>query len=135
MFPRPTWIERHLADIGLWMFLAGIVSLPMGLGAQLWLNAGESAAPLAPMLLFLRFLGSALFEPLIYSGVALYLFGRIAGNWVVAIVGFEHQPTATLLVKGPDLAHTVWLGRCYATKAEAEAAAIAIAGRGARKAT
>ncbi len=133
MFSQFTWLERNLAEIGIWMFLVGVLCLLIGVAFQLLeLTNGEVTIWLY-VATVVRYVASGLDEPLIFNGVVLYLLGRIAGTWTVTIVGFEHGEQDGLRFRGPDHNHTVWVGRTYRSKSEAEAAADAIVRRGATK--
>ena len=131
MFPKSDWYERNLPDVGMWLFCVGLGCPFLAFLAEVLSGArSENVDWLFQTLDVIRVVASALAEPLIYNGVILYLVGRIAGAWMVTIVGFEHAPTSKLLIKGPDADNTVWIGRSYPSVVEAAAAAAAIVRRG-----
>ena len=60
---------------------------------------------------------------MVWCGVPLYCVGRLLEAGPITLVGFEKIAPSQLLVKGPDEAHTVWVGRTYPSSRDAEVAA------------
>ena len=133
MFRNSDWLDRNLADVGIWLFAAGAgCFLLVALIQLLELSVGEVTAWVT-FWAIVRAVASVLVEPAMFNGLVLYLFGLVASRWKVAIVGFEYKRDSDLRLKGPDDTHTIWLGRAYTNSLEAAAAADAIHRRGATK--
>jgi hypothetical protein len=133
VFSKSSWLEKNLAEIGIWMFLVGVLCLLIGVVFQLFPLTKGVVTVWSYIAAVVRYIAIGLDEPLIFNGVVLYLLGRIAGTWTVSIVGFEQGEQDGLRFRGPDNNHTVWVGRTYRSKPEAAAAADAIVRRGATK--
>jgi hypothetical protein len=133
VFRKSDWLERNLADVGIWTFVCGIICFALAAFVELAALSNGVVTASVTLWTIVRYVTSALAEPLMFNGVVLYVLGHLASSWTVAIVGFEYRGERDLRVRGPDDAHTVWVGRAYRNQIEATAAADAIVGRGAKK--
>lgn len=133
MFRKSDWLDRNLADVGVWTFIAGVGCFVLVALIQLFELSVGVVTSWVTLWGIVRAVAGALAEPLMFNGVVLYSFGLLASRWKIAIVGFEYKRNSDLRLRGPDDTHTIWLGRAYASALEASAAVEAIHGRGASK--
>ena len=71
----------------------------------------------------------SLFEEGIYAATLFWAVASVIERRTVLSVGFDRLDAGAMAVKGPDEANTVWIGRRYKTRLEAEAVAAALGSR------
>ncbi len=57
----------------------------------------------------------------IFSAILLFVGAKFFETRNVITIAFDRLNASTMSLKGPDETHTVWIGRRYATRMEAEA--------------
>lgn len=127
MISLRSWIDRKILTIGVAMLFCGggawLIAGARGM-IPVIVEPGElSTVGLAVTIL------AALAAPLTYSSVLLIVTGLLLKRGEQTLVGFEHTAAADLRVEGPDESGTVWLGRQFANRFDAEVAASALAQR------
>ena len=70
-----------------------------------------------------------LFEQGIYAATLFWVGASLIETRTLLSVGFDRLDADAMAVKGPDEANTVWVGRRYKTRLEAEAVAAALDSR------
>lgn len=70
-----------------------------------------------------------LFEQGIYAATLFWVGASFVETRTLLSVGFDWLDAGAMSVKGPDEANTVWIGRRYDAKLEAEAVATALESR------
>jgi hypothetical protein len=69
------------------------------------------------------------FEQVIYAATILFIGARFFEQRTLISVGIDRQDIGKMSVMGPDENNILWIGRKYATRAEAETAATALRSR------
>jgi hypothetical protein len=126
------WLDRNLVPVGLAFLIAGIAaSLLNSLRSSLALGVVDGVGDNTTISTF--GLAVHVVAPfaysLAYNSAFLIAVGLLLRNWRVAIVGFEGTPSNDLVVTGPDDDKTVWVGKRYQSKFDAELAADALSKR------
>jgi hypothetical protein len=69
------------------------------------------------------------FEQVIYAATILFIGARFFEQRTLISVGIDRQDVGKMAVMGPDDNNTLWIGRKYASRVEADTAAAALRSR------
>jgi len=117
---KPGMRISHLALAALGACVAGAVALSFADGLLRWRLQSSSPMVLAWVSDF-RYL----FAEGINVAALLWVGASLVETRTLLGVGFDRLDAGVMSVKGPDEANTVWIGRRYGARLEAEAAALA----------
>lgn len=122
--------DRHAARYGRWLMIGSAIAFVFATSliatlASLFrqeLNGGGIAS-----ILYSVSLGFQAAAPFVFvAGVLLYCFGRFLAAGSITLVGFEGASSQDIAVVGPDDQNVVWIGRKFAARIDADAAAEAL---------
>ncbi len=120
--PRRRLSRLALAALG--ACVAGAVALSVAGG---WIEGDPSRVSFVVFAWTRHF--RSLFEQGIYAATLFWVGASLIETRTLLAVGFDRLDADAMAVKGPDEANTVWIGRRYETRLEAEAVAAALASR------
>jgi len=121
---KPSMRISHLALAALGACVAGAVALSFADGLLRWGLQSSSPMVLAWVSDF-RYL----FENGMNVAALLWVGASLVETRTLLGVGFDRLDAGVMSVKGPDEANTVWIGRRYGARLEAEAMAAALESR------